>query len=139
MDVVRLDMRIAKKTDPIERFELENYFYSKDLYWVMLAMSGIKVYSLIVMLIWLTNDNKKTRNYLVTAMFVNWVTSAMSFSFGIWAIYISPEVFFPRGISSGGKWFNFRVAFAGFFPTLIYMYFWCVARRFKEMGVKEDR
>ena len=107
--------------------------FSKNLYWILLGFSAMKVYSCIVMLVWAFNDSTKTRMWLTSAQMVNFASSAMSFSFGMWAVYISPDVFFPNGMTSGGRWFNFKVAFAGFFPALIFLYLWSVARRFSRM------
>ena len=133
IDVARIDAKIAAQKDPQLIWELSHYVYSKPLYWCLIGISTIKIYSLVVLIVWLCNDNERTREFLPSAMAVNSFTSLGCFAFGSYAMTAGADLFFPRGMTDGGKWYNFKVTIAGLVPGLFYLYYWRIARKFRDM------
>ena len=104
----------------------------------MLGIDSIKVYGLFVMLCWSCNDNDNTRGWLVSAHFVNVLSSLASCIFAFVFIYASPDTFFPNGLTAGGQFFNTVVASVSIVPMLFYIYFTIMARKYRDIK-REDK
>ena len=117
---------------------MSRYFYSIPFYWVMLGISSLKIISTFITSIWLFNDTQNMRKWLSRAMCLNWISSGTSTIFGLCAITIFKDSFWPRGMTQGGFLFNLKVALGGLLPTFFFLYFWTLAREFANAKASEE-
>lgn len=104
----------------------------------MLGIDSIKVYGLFVMVCWMCKDNDNTRGWLVSAHFMNFLSSLASCIFAFVFIYASPDTFFANGLTAGGQFFNTVVASVSIVPMLFYFYFTIMARKYRDIK-REDK
>ena len=83
-------------------YDFDHFYYTPRFFYIMLGIDSIKFYGLFVMLCWMCNDNDNTRGWLVSAHFMNFLSSLGACIFAFVFIYASPDTFFPNGLTAGG-------------------------------------
>ena len=105
--------------------------------WIILGIASVKIFNSAFTTMWLCRDTHSMRKWLTRAMLLNAISSATITLFGLIALTLLKEVFWPHGLTDGGFVFNLKISMAPIIPAFAYSYFYSLAKQFEETSATD--